>query len=130
MKMKIDFRHAAMILALGACFTSCSDNDEPEGSSDVTVTVDFEAAGRILAGPTMREADSHRVHDTVDSCLEFIQRNRNAGFLTYPPDATPSRAPYGPVTYCGSGTIQQGFTAAGTVADSHRVPFHSFPPQS
>ena len=63
MKMKIDFRHAAMILALGACFTSCSDNDEPEGSSDVTVTVDFEAAGRILAGPTSYGANLYYGYD-------------------------------------------------------------------
>lgn len=47
--MKIDFRHLAMILALGACFTSCSDDD----SDDRTfVTVTFENTGAILAGPT------------------------------------------------------------------------------
>lgn len=52
MKMKIDFRHAAMLLALGACFTSCSDDDDPAIDTDVTVTIDFEGAGNTLAGPT------------------------------------------------------------------------------
>lgn len=51
MKMKIDFRHAAMILALGACFTSCSDDDD-NAIKEVIATVDFETPGITLAGPT------------------------------------------------------------------------------
>lgn len=50
--MKIDFRHIAMFLALGACFTSCSDDDDDELTTEIYTTVDFEAAGITLAGPT------------------------------------------------------------------------------
>lgn len=47
--MKIDFRYCAMFLALGACFSSCSDDDSDNRSF---VTVTFENTGGILAGPT------------------------------------------------------------------------------
>jgi len=71
MKMKIDFRHVAMILALGACFTSCSDDDDDPVPTDVTVTVDFESADNILAGPTSYGANLYSTDDNQYTDAEF-----------------------------------------------------------
>ena len=51
--MKFDFRHAAMLLALGACFTSCSDDDDVTPADNrIIVTLGFENSGVLHAGPT------------------------------------------------------------------------------
>lgn len=50
--MKIDFRHIAMVLALGACFTSCSDDDDNPVDDRIIVKLGFENSGIEHAGPT------------------------------------------------------------------------------
>lgn len=50
MKTIIKFRHAAMLLALGSCVASCSEDDSTPAAQ--IITIDFETPGTILAGPT------------------------------------------------------------------------------
>lgn len=62
--MKIDFRHAAMLLALGACFTSCSDDDDDViKDNTIIVNVGFENSGAEYAGPTSYGANLYFGYD-------------------------------------------------------------------
>lgn len=60
--MKFDFRHAAIILALGAGLASCSDNDNPAVIQEF-ITVTFEDTGAIMAGPTSYGANLYYGYD-------------------------------------------------------------------
>lgn len=54
-----------MFLALGACFTSCSDDDDSDDPANnrVIVNVDFESADNIIAGPTSYGANLYYGYD-------------------------------------------------------------------